>query len=544
MRSHIKHYLFLLLYVPLMLSCQRNMPRISEIYPRIGNMGEVITIQGSNFGNGIEDSYVTIAGLKPTASSYIEWQDERIRVRVPEFGDSGLVYVHVDKQKSNAALFTNRESMPQPISGSSQGENPRILSIEPPEAKIGSLITITGRNFGASRDDSIVYFAWDSEVAPSAPAEIRSPSLIAVSEAEFGYELWSDREIHVRVPDGAVSGNLEVHTDKGRSIPVYFDVSSTSGTKTYKDKKSYAVSYGLDVQVLKSTVPNSLYLWVPLPQQSAAQGNIQQLSRNKEPFIENHLGTSLYQLKDLIENQNETIRLSYLIEVYAVETSVRYQALKEAAASPIKAAYTVPTQRIPADDDRIKEKAASITGRERNPYLRARHLYRWILSDIAIKPELKEANVFDALDTGEVDPYAAVMLFCSLARALDIPAIPISGFLIDKNRNAVRHYWAEFWLDGLGWIPVDPVLGSGILPETVKDTFKLPQDAAQYYFGNTDNQRVAFSRGQIQLSQMDPRGRILFRERNYSLQNLWEEATGGLESYSSLWSDLQVTGVY
>jgi hypothetical protein len=69
-------------------------------------------------------------------------------------------------------------------------------------------------------------------------------------------------------------------------------------------------------------------------------------------------------------------------------------------------------------------------------------------------------------------------------------------------------------------------------------------DAATYYFGNLDNQHLAFSRGQAILSPMDPRGRVTVRNREYALQTLWEEALGGLESYSSLWSDLVVTGVY
>jgi hypothetical protein len=70
------------------------------------------------------------------------------------------------------------------------------------------------------------------------------------------------------------------------------------------------------------------------------------------------------------------------------------------------------------------------------------------------------------------------------------------------------------------------------------------EDHAAYYFGSLDNQRITFSRGQAALSQMDPRGRVAVRARDYALQNLWEEAVGGLESYSSLWSDVTITGVY
>jgi transglutaminase-like putative cysteine protease len=104
----------------------------------------------------------------------------------------------------------------------------------------------------------------------------------------------------------------------------------------------------------------------------------------------------------------------------------------------------------------------------------------------------------------------------------------------------VKHYWAEFWIDSFGWVPLDPALGAGAAP----GDFNLRDDHETYYFGNMDNQRVAFSRGQNFLSQMDPRGRIASRPREYALQNLWEEATGGLESYSSLWSDVTITGMY
>jgi hypothetical protein len=72
----------------------------------------------------------------------------------------------------------------------------------------------------------------------------------------------------------------------------------------------------------------------------------------------------------------------------------------------------------------------------------------------------------------------------------------------------------------------------------------LRADRANYYFGSLDNQRVSFSRGFTALSQMDPRSRVSAKERSYALQSLWEEATGGLEAYSSFWSDVSINGVY
>jgi hypothetical protein len=49
--------------------------------------------------------------------------------------------------------------------------------------------------------------------------------------------------------------------------------------------------------------------------------------------------------------------------------------------------------------------------------------------------------------------------FIGAARALDIPARYISGYLATHDDDAAWHGWAEAWDDGLGWIGFDPMLG-------------------------------------------------------------------------------------
>jgi transglutaminase-like putative cysteine protease len=509
-------------------------------------MGEVLTILGENFGDTREESYVTIAGISPTTSSYIEWSDTRILVRVPEFGDSGLVCVYRGEKKSNSALFSNRATMPQTIQGEYTGIGPRILTVEPLTGQVGSVITIRGSGFGPSREGGGVFFAWSAEPSPSATAGLSGPGSVEVSETEFGYELWNEREIRVRVPDGAIGGNLTVQTPRGNTRPVFFDITAKPGTKTFKEKRSYAISYSVDIQVEEAERPNSLYLWLPRPVNSSSQRNLQVLSRTMEPFIENYRGTSLFQIKDLQSDANAGITLSYLVEVYAVETDIRSNSVTSVPSqpSPVKAAYTTANSRLPSDDPRIKELTASLVGREQNPYIRARRIYEYLLNQGGIQWPPEEAlppeGLLEALEEKKADPYTAALLFCTMARSAGIPAIPVSGVLLDRSRTLSRHYWAEFWIDGFGWIPVDIALGAGAVPPS----FILRADRANYYFGNLDNQRITFSRGFTTLSQMDPRGRVSVRERNHVLQNLWEEAVGGLESYSSLWSDVTLNGVY
>jgi transglutaminase-like putative cysteine protease len=448
-----------------------------------------------------------------------------------------MVRVHVGDKRSNALLFSNRATMPEPANEGDSGLGPRISSVTPPSGQIGSLVSIMGSGFGGSRERSGVFFSWDAETVPGTPAETWSPAFIEVSGTDYGYEFWSEREIRVRIPDGAVSGNIEIRTPRGISRPVFFEVSGKPGTKTFRNKRSYSFGYSVNLRVLKAVSPNLLYIWAPRPAASASQRNPELLSQNTDTFVEDYRGTDLFQLANLSPNSTAEIRQNWLVEVYAQETNLLYQNIRQDTSSPIHTAYTRATELIPAADERIGAMGARICGRERNPYVKARMIYEWLLKEVNIVRTGSEGapeRAVDALEWRRADPYSAVLLFCSLARSAGVPAIPVSGVLINRD-EALKHYWAEFWIDGFGWVPLDPALGAGASPEG----FGVREGE---YFGNLDNRRIAFSRGETLLSRMDPRGRTVSRSRE--LQNLWEEAVGGLESYSSLWGDVTITGAY
>jgi len=531
-------------------SCGLEVPAISSIDPKIGMMGEVISITGSNFGVSRDDSYVTIAGISPTNSSYQIWQDDLIMVRVPELGESGLVYVHARGKKSNGVLFSNSAYVPKPAAGEVFGLEPRIISVNPQSGTPGSLITITGNNFGVSRDvDAGVFFSWDYDSGSYNPYVIREPEFIEVSEMESGYEYWSAREIKVRIPDGVVSGNIEVRTSHGKSRPFFFDIAGKPGTKTLKDKRIYTINYSVDIRALEVTRPNTLYLWIPKPVNSPSQRNTSLISRTAEPLLENHRGVSLYKLDNLTAGVNQSVNLSYSVEVYAVESNINPQSVRQESTA-LSAMYTQSTALIPSGDQRIRTAVSSITGREQNPYNKTRAVYNWIITNMQITKTLPSSiDLAGALEQKQADPYTAALLFTAMTRAAGVPCIPVAGIYINKSGQTTRHYWAEFWIDRFGWIPVDPAMGAGTAPfGDINDQF-MPDDEgkrdyANFYFGSIDNQRIAFSRGDLILSQMESRGRIVSHSLSYSLQNIWEEAVGGLESYTSLWGDITISGVY
>jgi transglutaminase-like putative cysteine protease len=520
------------------LSCSEKVLRIEYIDPPVGVAGQLLNIYGEGFGAEQAESYITIAGFSPTSGSYVRWQDDLISLRVPELRESGLIYVHVGGKMSNGALFSNRAAIPRPVQGEESGLGPRIASLSPEPASVGALLSIQGGGFGNSRERSGVFFSWAAENSPSVPAETQKNDAIEVSESEGGYEYWSEREIRVRVPDGAISGNLELRSPRGNSRPLFLEIARGPGTKTFRDKRSYTISYTVDISVQEASGSNSLYLWIPQPVSSASQRNVTLLNRNREPFVENYRGTNLFRLQDQSPGRTVSVTQSYQVEVFAQDTVVNAQQIRqENNASP---RYSASSPLIPSDNEQIKKTADSIVERERNPYVKARRIYDWMLREIRILNGSHSGGALEALETKTADAYQASLLFCALARAAGIPAIPDAGVLILRSRGTRRHYWAEFWIDGFGWVPVDPALGAGAAPPD----FTLRENPASWYFGSLDNMRICFSRDQTVLSPMDPRGRSAVRGRDYAMQNLWEEASGGLESYSSLWGDITITGVY
>jgi len=519
----------------LFLSCKSKIPVISSIDPKIGNMGDIVTLRGRNFGEAREGAFVSIGGVTPTSSSYYTWEDDLILFRIPESAESGLIYVHVKGRKSNGVLFSNSAAVPRPIEGEDFGMEPKIVIVSPQSGAPGTLIAISGNNFGATRENSGVFFSWDYEALSINPNVVTEPEFVEVSETEFGYETWNAREIKVRLPDGAVSGNLKIKTPNGDSRPVFFDVTGKPGYKNFKDKRSYTISYSVDVKINEAARPNTLYLWVPLPVTSASQRKVTLVSRSMTPFVENHKGVSLFKLDNLAAGSTHTINLSFNIEVYAVETGMKPVSIRQGK-STLNTAYTQSTSFIPADNSQIKTTVAGIIGREQNPYIIARLLYDWIIKNInIIDTPISTAGAVSALAQKRADPYSAALLFTAMARAAKLPCIPAAGVLINRQSQTTRHYWAEIWIDDFGWLPVDPALGALNKEETT---------LVNYYFGNIDSQRITFSRGELLLSQMESRGRLVSHPQSYSLQNIWEEAAGGLESYSSLWGDIIIRGTY
>src|SRR5579859_6494933 len=162
-------------------------PSITSLNPTSGLVGATVTITGVNFGATQGTSTVRFNGTGTTATS---WTATSIVVPVPTGATTGNVVVTVGGVASNGVNFTVT------------APGPGITSLNPTSGLVGTAVTITGANFGATQGTSTVKFNGTSATPTS----------------------WSATSIIVPVPTGATSGNVVVTVGGTASNGVSFTV--------------------------------------------------------------------------------------------------------------------------------------------------------------------------------------------------------------------------------------------------------------------------------------------------------------------------------
>ena len=121
-------------------------PSVSGISPNAGPVGSTVTITGTGFGASEGSGLVTFGGVTTTA---LTWSDTQITVAVPAGAPTGYVGVWQNGLVSNGILFT-------------PGTIPVISALSAAVAPVGTDVTITGTDFGATQGGSSVTLAGET----------------------------------------------------------------------------------------------------------------------------------------------------------------------------------------------------------------------------------------------------------------------------------------------------------------------------------------------------------------------------------------------
>jgi YD repeat-containing protein len=170
-------------------------PTITSLSFPSGGPGTAITINGANFGANQGTSTVSFNGTPATPTA---WTSDSIVTVVPATATTGNVVVTVAGQASNGVGFTITTA-------------PGISSITPALGAVGTSVTTTGSNFGAT------------------------PGSVTFNGTPANPTSWNASSIVVPVPTGATTGPVVVTAGSQASNGVTFDVSTNVISYAYDD---------------------------------------------------------------------------------------------------------------------------------------------------------------------------------------------------------------------------------------------------------------------------------------------------------------------
>lgn len=517
-------------------------PFISSIDPPVASPEDTLTIRGGNFGAERGTSYVDIAGSHVTGSRYTLWTNTEIQLKLPTNVQDGLVSVCTTSGQSEPAFFANKSSIPVALRTDPKVTQPVIESVSPQNAAVGELITISGSNFGTARENSAVCFTANRKGIPSAGPDVE---YIPASQLDYDYELWSNSEIRVRVPDGADSGQLQVRTGRGRSIFQHFTVNFPAGKKSYGKQRTYVVQLSANIESGGNGQDSSVMLYMPRPVTSALQPEARLEEVSPEPLIADDLRNIIFQTQ-LKKTAGAKQVFSATTVVSLREFSANIDGKKIGGYSNTgRLLYKTCTSQdacIPSADKAITALRDSIAGKEKNPFRLARLFYDYMTENFRINASVRSGDIsaLDLLQKKSGDAYDFAVVYTALCRSAGIPAVPVCGILAENQNTSRCHWWTEIYFEKYGWFPVDAALGAGLQ----YNAFSQVEDARNFYFGNMDSQHIAFSRGWNQIKPSVSTSKVVRRPRSYALQSVWEEAGEAASSYSSLWNDPVIIGIY
>jgi transglutaminase-like putative cysteine protease len=507
-------------------------PVIDQVEPRMVDAGDEVTVRGNHFGTSV--SAVLVGGRRVPTGSIILWDDEEIRFRVPVEVGSGLLVVENDRGRSEGELLQIRDRLPQTRSGSAIGA-PVLRALSTTELQVGTVVTLLGSGFGSVRRGSRVVF--DAQPAPD-----------CACPQEVMYAEWSDQRIRVRVPAAVNPGQIYVETVTGSSNTLPYTVSYPAGRAIRGEATEIAVSYGVslsDPQFVEGQLASEqgfrdVQIVLPRPATSQFQSDVRYVRDSSTDFVYEEISQSF---DTLISRTVLVKRYGVRSEIDAARVPTTYE-----RDTPFFAYYTRRDAGLDLDSASIGELAA-VARRAGAPLAIARRAYDLTIDRLTPVLGRVERTATEALELGVGDDLSYARLFVSILRRAGIPARVVGGVFVTENRAAFPHFWGEFFVPAVGWVPADPAFAdeafpSGFSPGLSGRDSESAESVRDFYFGNLDSQRIAFHRGIDSIASAVFEGPHYSPSDPFSLDHGFVRVGAGIRELTVEWFRPRYAGIF
>jgi transglutaminase-like putative cysteine protease len=233
-----------------------------------------------------------------------------------------------------------------------------------------------------------------------------------------------------------------------------------------------------------------LQVWIPLPvtrgAQTVSEVKIESpyaFTMEQEPVFGNR-----YAYATIAKPSAGDLAVRVRFQVTRAEESIAHPAETKASKADLERALQA--DRLVTLSPRVRKLAETVTAGKSGTVERAHAIYDHLLATMKYDktiPGWGKGDTERACDIRAGNCTDFHSLFMSLARAKGIPSRFVIGFPLTAKEGVVKgyHCWAEFYVKGKGWVPVDPSEASKSSDPAVRN----------YLFGNLDPDRVQFTVG-------------------------------------------------
>jgi len=168
-------------------------------------------------------------------------------------------------------------------------------------------------------------------------------------------------------------------------------------------------------------------------------------------------------------------------------------------------------------DGEVKKLARSITAGKKTVLEKARAIYDWTCENTFRDPKTRGCGAGDVCTLLEKPGGKCAdihSVFVALARAAGVPSREVFGLRLGKKDvediTTWQHCWAEFYLPGYGWVPVDAAdVRKAMLTENLNPGDAKTKQYRAYFWGGIDPYRVKLSTGRdLVLNPAQPGGAL------------------------------------
>ncbi len=203
------------------------------------------------------------------------------------------------------------------------------------------------------------------------------------------------------------------------------------------------------------------------------------------------------------ENGSKSRKLNFSFDVERQEVIKQNFPANEASWDPADySLYLADTSFGPVDGE-VKKLADKITAEKTTVLAKAKAIYDWTCENTYRNPKTRGCGSGDVCKLLK-DPGGKCVdissIYVALARSAGVPAREIFGIRQGKKPvqdiSKWQHCWAEFYLPGYGWIPVDPAdVRKMMLKQNLKLSDSKTKGYRAYYWGGIDPYRIKLGEG-------------------------------------------------